>query len=145
MANILNKFTALKNFIKENPNFEIRSGNVFCNLCNKIFEYILHEGITQSKKHMNSKLHVTSTINSRNKKQGILNFERTEMKSFSEFNKDLVEAFCSSNIPIKKNEKLKRFFEKYCKYTSKSESYYRKFVIDSLFKENLTHVTINTE
>jgi len=34
------------------------------------------------------------------------------MKSFSEFNKDLVEAFCSLNIPIKKNENLKRFFEK---------------------------------
>ena len=102
MANILNKFTALKNFIKENPNFEIRSGNVFCNLCNKIFEYIPREGITPLKKHMHSKLHVTSTINSRNTKQGILNFERTEMKSFSEFDKDLVEAFCSSNIPINK-------------------------------------------
>ena len=59
------------------------------------------------------------------------------MKSFSEFNKDLVEAFCSLNIPIKKNENLKRFFEKQCKYTLKSESFYRKFVIDSLFKEEL--------
>ena len=57
MANILNMFTALKNFIKENPNFEISSGNVFC----KIFEYIAREGITPFKKHMHSKLHVTST------------------------------------------------------------------------------------
>ena len=56
------------------------------------------------------------------------------MKLFSEFDKDLVEPFCSSNIPIKKieNKKLKRFFEKI-----KSESYYGKFVIDSLFKKKL--------
>jgi len=102
MANILNKITVLKNFIKEDPNFEIRSGNVFCNLSKKIFEYIPRTGITPLKKHMHSELHVTSTINSRNPRRGNLNFELTERKSFSEFDKDLVEAFCCSNIPIKK-------------------------------------------
>jgi hypothetical protein len=136
----LSKYKALTDLIRANSDFQIRNDKVFCQICTKGFKYLPKEGVAPLTKHLRSFTHISAKKINDGKKQSELVFSHEKSNKYSEFDKDLVEAFCAANIPFKKigNPKMKFFLEKYCKIFVKSESFYRKFILDDIYKSKIT-------
>lgn len=150
MPGDLKKYNALKLFLAEHDVFEIRNQKVYCNLCNKNFEYVPKEGVTPLKKHFKSAQHTQNSLRNVAKlNQKALNFPFVDKNVLNEFDKDLVDAFTAANIPITKieNEKFRRFLEKYTKIKQKAnhtiENMQLRIYLKKISKLYLKNIVLN--
>lgn len=130
----LDKYAALKHFINQETEFEIIDDTIFCKICSKRFEYIPREGVKPLKAHQKTQMHVKGLR--LNQSQTLLTIERTPQREYTEFDEDLLRAFTAANIPLFRLEipAFRNFLEKYTKKNIKSESCYRKHMLQNVYK-----------
>jgi hypothetical protein len=136
MKKFLTSYSALKKFLKDNKCYEIINNELFCNVCNEKKTYNPNEGVVPLKKHMNTASHIKLSKN--NGFQSRLPLESYVNSSNSDFDNELLIAFAKANIPIQKlqNVDLKAFLEKYTSRRIKSESFYRKFILEPIYENS---------
>jgi hypothetical protein len=131
MANLRNIKT-LVDFVSSHTGIlEINQNTLFCNACNKILSYSIKQGVRTVKDHVNSLKHKTSF-----ELKGTQ--QRLQLTSNdSAFQKELLEAFLDSNIPLSKlnNNKLRAFIQKYTVRRVADESTLRRTALDELYIE----------
>ncbi|KAG0439128.1 hypothetical protein DMUE_2647 [Dictyocoela muelleri] len=134
-------FKSLQKFLEENESFKIINEEVICVVCNKSISYNPKEGTRSLKRHLLSKVHSENKIRYEN--QISLKETCSITVSNSTFDKKLIEAFTSANIPLHKlqNKNLRSFLQDYTGKTIHDESYYRKMlfpIFDDKRKELLS-------
>lgn len=134
----LDQYPALVKFINLNKCFKIRGEHVVCNVCLKPYVYVPNEGVAPLRTHLTSKIHLRNVQSG--KKQSPLAFECIQNPNMAnQFDVALVKALSAANIPLIKleNEEIKNFFRIYTGIDVKSESWYRKILLEKIYEEDI--------
>jgi hypothetical protein len=128
----LTHYNALMSFIDKETCFKVIGNKIGCVNCLKTFTYKPKEGTAPLKQHLKSSTHIKNAA--RNVNQCSLAISKVYSEEERQFDIDLLEAFTSANIPFSKleNETFKEFLNKYCKRSVKSESWYRKNLLEDV-------------
>jgi len=133
---LLSTYKALKAFLKVNTCFIIQNNKLWCNICNIEKCYIPREGITPLQKHLTCEAHRNA------EKSKYLQTRLNVEVDSKDFHSELLLAFAESNIPIHKLESksLKLFLERWTGKTIKDESFYRKTLLDEIYKKKFDYI-----
>jgi hypothetical protein len=114
--------TALERLRKKNhynDHFYVESGKLYCHFCNHI---INHEKKSVVDNHIESAKHKAAEQKHKNNslplQRSLLSFTNDDR---DKINLAIVEAFTKADIPLEKIDKLKPFFNLYCKNGKKSK------------------------
>jgi hypothetical protein len=133
---------ALSNYLESEKRLEIVGNVLMCKICTKVLKYNTGEGVSPLKKHFYTKIHLENErISSR--MQSVLPFVSTgETLNENQFEISLLKAFCSANIPLSKLENIefRNFLEKYTNRKIKSESWFRKTLLEKVYSKEMQSI-----
>lgn len=144
MKKDLNDYKALKAYLEKNECFKLIGDKITCKICVKTYSYVPREGVAPLKQHLKSKLHCRNL--KVNTMQTELNIKTIpNPNTANDFDVELIKTFCSANIPLSKleNQDLINFLKKYTGIDVKSESWYRKILLEKLYKNEMQSMLSN--